>query len=273
MSGHSSKFSYDLSKVILNQGKQYIAMLGGQHYTDNEMYRTYYRKAHHVLVHTHLQKESMEQMEMFKDIDIRVFPLGVDCEIFKPNQQIIKTNLQLLYVGRIVEWKRVHLAIESIHLLVSKGYTGAVLNIIGPTVSEKYLQELKSYVNNYKLEKNVFFLGLKKHHELIPYFQQADLFLLPSDKETFGMVMIESMACETPVVGIDCPGGPKDVIETGINGLLSTPETFAIDILNLIEDQQKMSMLKANARKKVINHYSIEQTAQVLLQSVTDALQ
>src|SRR5690606_6102036 len=49
MSGHSSKFSYQLSKVILKQNKQYIAMLGGQHYTDNEMYREYYKKAHHIL--------------------------------------------------------------------------------------------------------------------------------------------------------------------------------------------------------------------------------
>src|SRR5690606_33439368 len=100
MSGHSSKFSYQLSKVILKQNKQYIAMLGGQHYTDNEMYREYYKKAHHILVHTHLQKESMKQMDMFKNLDIRVFPLGVDCEVFKPNNKSFSKDIKLLYVGR-----------------------------------------------------------------------------------------------------------------------------------------------------------------------------
>src|SRR5690606_32894116 len=122
--------------------------------------------------------------------------------MFKPSIENKKIAIQLLYVGRIVEWKRVHLAVESLHQLVNRGYTDAVLKIIGPTFSEKYLEELKSYVKKNKLEQNVFFLGLKEHHELIPYFQEADLFLLPSDKETFGMVMIESMACETPVVGM-----------------------------------------------------------------------
>lgn len=272
MSGHSSKFSYQLSKVILKQNKQYIAMLGGQHYTDNEMYREYYKNAHHILVHTHLQKKSMKQMDMFKNLDIRVFPLGVDCEVFKPNNKSFSKDIKLLYVGRIVEWKRVHLAIEAIHNLVKNGYTDAVLHIIGPTFSEKYLIELKSYVKANNLEQNVFFLGLKNHNELMPYFQEADLFLLPSDKETFGMVMIESMACETPVVGIDCPGGPKDVIESGVDGLLSLPQTYATDVLNLIEDKEKLNTMKTNARQKVINKYSIEQTTKVLRQSVNDAL-
>lgn len=87
------------------------------------------------------------------------------------------------------------------------------------------------------------------------------------------MVMIESMACETPVVGIDCPGGPKDVIESGLDGLLSLPDPYASDVLHLIENKQKMSLMKKNARQKVLDHFSIEKTAAVLLQSVNDALE
>lgn len=57
MSGHSSPFSFELSKVIVEKGKKYIAMLGGQHYTDFDWSREYYKNAHHILVHTHMQKE------------------------------------------------------------------------------------------------------------------------------------------------------------------------------------------------------------------------
>lgn len=274
MSGHSSPFSYELSKVILKNGKKYIAMLGGQHYTDVELARIYYKKAHHILVHTKMQKKTMEGMEMFKGLDIRVFPLGVDCEVFKPNSKESTTsdNPKLLYVGRIVEWKRVHLAIEALHTLVQNGFPKANLKIIGPTSSECYLTELKDLVEKYNLTENVFFLGHQEHHELPAFFQEADLLVLPSDKETFGMVMIESMACGTPVAGIDCPGGPADVIANMVDGLLLSPENYAEAILNLFKNKELLWEMKLNARKKVVSNYSIEETIRVLTESVNSAL-
>jgi len=271
MSGHSSKFSYELSKVILEKGKNYIAMLGGQHYTDNGMFREYYKNANHILVHTHIQKLEMEKLDMFKDLDIRVFPLGVDCGIFRP---MVKkpTGPNLLYVGRIVEWKRIHLAIEAIQLLKENGYTDAHLRIIGPISSEAYFTFLKNMVAGKHLEKNVEFLGHKEHSELPEYFQEADLFTLPSDKETFGMVMIEAMACGTPVAGIDCPGGPADVITHLENGLLSTPEKYAETILDYFKNPKRAEEIGKNAREKVLKEYSIQATFEVLEESVKAAL-
>lgn len=275
MSGHSSPFSYELSKIILKKGKKYIAMLGGQHYTDVEWARDYYKNANHILVHTNMQKKEMEEMEMFKNLDIRVFPLGVNCEDFNPNFQEINAleNPKLLYVGRIVEWKRIHLAIEALNNLVKNGFPNATLNIIGPTSSDTYLTELEELIKKYQLFKNVFFLGHKEHNELPRYFQEADLFLLPSDKETFGMVMIESMACGTPVAGINCPGGPADVITNNIDGLLSSPEEYSTAILRLFQNKELLIEMKSSARKKVLEKYSIEETTRVLLQSINSALE
>lgn len=272
MSGHSSPFSYELSKRILEIGKNYIAMLGGQHYTDNGMFREYYKNANHILVHTHIQKRGMEKLDMFKGLDIRVFPLGVDCDIFKPMFKK-PTGPNLLYVGRIVEWKRIHLAIETIQLLKENGYTNAHLRIIGPISSEAYFTFLKNMVAGKHLEKNVEFLGHKEHSELPEYFQEADLFTLPSDKETFGMVMIEAMACGTPVAGIDCPGGPADVITHLENGLLCSPENYSDTILAFFKDKERAKEIGAQARQKVIDDYSIGATYNVLKKSIDSALQ
>lgn len=271
MSGHSSPFSHELSRLILAKGKTYIAMLGGQHYTDTPENRSYYKNAHHLLVHTHLQKSTMEDLPMFKDIDIRVFPLGVDCEIFYPK---IKKNAQpkLLYVGRIVEWKRIHIAIEGIKALHDSGFMGAQLNIIGPVSSENYLKVLKQLISNLKLDNFVHFLGHKEHHELPSYFQEADLFTLPSDKETFGMVMIEAMACGTPVAGMDCPGGPADVITDLNNGILATPETYASRLVDYFKDEKLQERLQRASRIKVVEEYSLQATYQVLKNSVYSAL-
>lgn len=267
MSGHSSPFSHQLVKIILDNKKQYIAMLGGQHYTDTPANREYYKNANHILVHTQLQKREMERFELFKGLDIRVFPLGVDCEVFSPNKTK-NSSPQLLYVGRIVEWKRIHLAIEAIRLLKNNGFPKAHLNIIGPIFSEAYFRELKNLVKDGNLEPNVSFLGHKPHSELPIYFQEADLFTLPSDKETFGMVMIEAMACGTPVAGIDCPGGPADVIVHLKNGLLSTPEKYSQTILEYFKNEKETYKISENARKKVSNEYSIGRTFKVLKKSI-----
>lgn len=271
MSGHSSPFSHQLAKTILANKKQYIAMLGGQHYTDTPANREYYKNANHILVHTQLQKREMERLELFKGLDIRVFPLGVDCEVFSP-KKTKNSSPQLLYVGRIVEWKRVHLAIEAIRLLKNNGFPKAHLNIIGPIFSEAYFRELKNLVKDGNLEPNVSFLGHKPHSELPTYFQEADLFTLPSDKETFGMVMIEAMACGTPVAGIDCPGGPADVIVHLKNGLLSTPENYCKTVLDYFLNPEQAKNIESNARKKVLDEYSIQATFKVLRESVQSAL-
>lgn len=271
MSGHSSPFSYDLSKVILENKKQYIAMLGGQHYSDNPNNRDYYKNASHILVHTHLQKKDMESMNMFQGLDVRVFPLGVDCDVFKPLPHK-NSSPKLLYVGRIVEWKRIHLAIEAVKGLKENGFTQAHLKIIGPVFSEKYLTSLKEMITKYELQSNVEILGHKEHDELPPYFQEADLFTLPSDKETFGMVMIEAMACGTPVAGIDCPGGPADVITHLENGLLSSPEEYSETILEYFRNSDYIDRISENARNKVLKEYSIEATYKVLKDSINSAL-
>lgn len=271
MSGHSSPFSHTLAKTILLQKKQYIAMLGGQHYTDTAENREYYKHANHLLVHTYLQKRAMEQMDMFKNLDIRVFPLGVDCDVFKP---IAKKNQvpKLLYVGRIVAWKRIHLAIEAVSILKENGFPEASLKIIGPVSSQDYLNTLNTLVLKKGLEANVEFLGHKEHSELPTYFQEADLFVLPSDKETFGMVMIEAMACGTPVAGMDCPGGPADVITHLENGLLTTPENYSQTILEYFVNRERVIEIEKNAREKVLSEYSIQATFKVLEGSINSAL-
>lgn len=271
MSGHSSPFSHQLAKIISANKKRYIAMLGGQHYSDTPANREYYKNAHHILVHTNLQKREMETLPLFKDLDIRVFPLGVDCGVFTPKEKQSRAP-QLLYVGRIVELKRIHLAIEALRLLKNNGFPKAHLKIIGPVFSEAYFSELKDMVKNSHLETNVSFLGHKSHAELPTYFQETDLFTLPSDKETFGMVMIEAMACGTPVAGMDCPGGPADVITHLKDGLLTTPETYGETILEYFRNPALAKTMEAHARQKVLEEYSIQATFRVLQESVNSAL-
>jgi glycosyltransferase involved in cell wall biosynthesis len=270
MSGHSSPFSHKLGKLILNKGSKYVAMLGGQHYSATVGNIEYYKNASQIIVHTELQKAAMLKMDMFFNSDIRVYPLGVDCEHFKPAESKTSVDPSLLYVGRIVDWKRVHVCIETVMALKKQGFKNTVLNIIGPISSEAYYQKLKELIKKNSLENNVFFLGYKDYNELPIYYSKSDIFLLPSDKETFGMVMIEAMSCGVPVAGINCPGGPADVIENNVDGILCGIEEYPNRIVAYFKDKDLQKQMSANARKKVLEKYSLEITNKVILNSVKD---
>jgi glycosyltransferase involved in cell wall biosynthesis len=67
---------------------------------------------------------------------------------------------------------------------------------------------------------NVEFVGAKRGQELGDYYRMADVFVFPSRWETFGIVMIEAMACGTPVAAYPVQG-PEDVVDEGITGCLN----------------------------------------------------
>ena len=65
----------------------------------------------------------------------------------------------------------------------------------------------------------VEFVGFRTGQDLAEYYQLADAFVFPSRWETFGLVMIEAMACGTPVAAYPVPG-PRDVIDQGVTGIM-----------------------------------------------------
>ncbi len=271
MSGHSSPFSYELSKIIRDRKKQYIAMVGGRHYSDNERNREYFKGAHFILVHTNSQQMEMLKMDLFKKTNLQIFPLGIDTTTFIPTNEL-NLSPNLLYVGRILELKRIELAIEALKNLVENGFTNAHLNIIGPVSSEPYYTFLKHLIFKLQLEKNVSFLGEFKHSELIPFFQQADLFTLPSKSESFGMVIVEAMACGTPVAAIYSSGGPEEIIEHGKDGILAFPENYCEEVLKFFMNKKYAREISQEARVKVEKNYNLNETYKSLEEAVDSAL-
>jgi N-acetyl-alpha-D-glucosaminyl L-malate synthase BshA len=114
------------------------------------------------------------------------------------------------------------------------------------------------------LSKDVFLLG--KQDRVYEKLSVADLFLLPSDLEAFGLAALEAMACEVPVIGTNS-GGMPDVVEHGVDGYLVEPRDvasagrFAIDILSRADRGREMGRrAREDARRRfcaedVIPHY------------------
>jgi glycosyltransferase involved in cell wall biosynthesis len=83
---------------------------------------------------------------------------------------------------------------------------------------------LEKYQKQYS---DVEFVGFKTGHDLAYYYNLADVFVFPSRWETFGIVMIEAMACGTPVAAYPCQG-PEDVVENGVTGYLEEDLATAV---------------------------------------------
>lgn len=267
MSGNLSHYTYRFANLLQNLGKPYIAMIGGLHVSNEPKDMEYYKKAHHIIVHTAIQKKTLKNTLGFENLDIVVMPLGVDTTIFKPENKPYIEVIELLYVGRISRLKQIEIAIKSVSFCIKKGVNKIHMNIIGPISDLIYFEELKQLVKSLKLETFVTFKGSVAHYELVPYYQNAHLLLLPSAHESFGMVIIEAMACGTPVIGLKGSGGPEEIIVNDLNGVLCNEIDFSEKVFANI-DIDKQEKLSIRSRKDVIEKWSIEVTTKILNQSI-----
>ena len=76
--------------------------------------------------------------------------------------------------------------------------------------------EINSYIERYDLQKNIFLIGHKEN--IYPYFKNASCYVMSSQWEDPGFVLIESFFLKTPVISSDCPNGPKELIIDHENG-------------------------------------------------------
>ncbi|ELR96303.1 glycosyltransferase [Gloeocapsa sp. PCC 73106] len=98
---------------------------------------------------------------------------------------------------------------------------------------------LQSQIESLGLSESVRLLGFQANP--YQYMAKADVFVLSSIYEGFGNVIVEAMACGTPVVATDCPYGPREIINSGVNGLLVKPgdsEALAEGIIQVLQDPQ-----------------------------------
>lgn len=158
---------------------------------------------------------------------ITVVPGGVDLSLFTPvDQTMARQQLNLpkdaalvLYVGRFAPLKRVDRLVESVAQLRTLGRDVHLAIVGGDDPGDESTQTLKAVVSQLRLEGNVHFAGRVDQQTLPLHYSAADLLALPSDYESFGLVLLEAMACGTPVVSTRVGIAPT-LIEEGVNGIL-----------------------------------------------------
>ena len=172
--------------------------------------------------------------------------LQTEIDILKKDYKLNNDDFVVGIVGRIQESKGQYLVIEAIKKLNNPNIKAL---IVGHTMDEEYLNNLKQEVINLKLEKQIIFTGFtKKVNEHMKLF---DTNILATPHETFGLVVIEAMMNQVCMIATN-KGGPLEIIEDNSDGLLfdrsSTDLSHKINLL--YTDNEYKNKLAQNGYEK-----------------------
>jgi len=175
---------------------------------------------------------------------IYTIPNGND---FEKIQKIRPTGkkFDVIFAGRLLSHKNVDILIKSIHLIKEKKQEIKCL-IIGEGPERKNLEMLTKKLN---LEKNIEFSGfLENHDDVYAQMKSSKVFVLPSTREGFGIVVIEANACGIPVITIEHKDNAAgDLIEEGKNGFICyiKKEEIANRIIRILKNDSGIKMKKS----------------------------
>lgn len=198
----------------------------------------------------------------------RVIHNGVDGGAFErpPGSVGGEAAFRLLFVGRIVAEKGVHLAIEAVRLLRSRGLP-IRLTIVGiPSYPWQYVDDIRSEVER---ERGLGSAWLElfedvPNRDIKHFYWNADALVFPSTvSEGLPMTVLEAMAASLPVVG-SITGGTGDVLSDGLNGLTfpaGSSAELSDRLERLCQDRELLRALSVGARSTIRERFDIEQQA------------
>jgi glycosyltransferase involved in cell wall biosynthesis len=214
---------------------------------------------------------SASTAEMFAECTpakVSVIPNGTDPDRFSPyvNAEAVRRELKIGpeerivgMVGRITPWKG-HREFLRAASLVLKSNARVRFLIVGDATFGHggYVQSLRQLTVEMGIDARMMFVGAQ--NDVPPWIRAMDILVHASvSPEPFGLVVIEGMACGVPVIA-SCLGGPSEIIEDGVDGLLvdpREPRSLAEAIQRLVDDEPLRRRLGASARQKVLAKYAI----------------
>ena len=196
---------------------------------------------------------------------IAVIPCGVDTELFAPNEQsVARARLGLpggpllLYVGRIAPIKGLQTLVDAVGCLRGAG-TPARLAVVGGDADEPrdgHEADVRRRAARLGLGGAVTFVGAQPQERLRDWYVAADVTVLPSYYESFGMVALEAMACGRPVVASRV-GGLQTTVRDGATGMLvpeNDPCALAEAITRVLGDAALRWRLGHEGRRWAASH-------------------
>ena len=190
---------------------------------------------------------------------VRLAPCGVDLDRFRPmDQKEVRRQLGLngekllLYVGRVEPLKGLDLLVETAAQMEAGDEGVRMMVVGGGGPGEPETDRVRRLAEDRQVDDLIDFVGRVDQEQLPLYYNAADVCLVPSYYESFGLVALESMACGTPVVASRV-GGLPTLVHHGHTGYLKPwrcPEAFANSVEMIISSERLQESLGQAARRR-----------------------
>jgi D-inositol-3-phosphate glycosyltransferase len=194
---------------------------------------------------------------------VKVIPCGVDLGLFHPtDKEKLRSELGLsghskiiLYAGRIEPFKGIDILLRAVACLEDKKDL-RLLIVGGDSDSDGEVARLRSLASELGIEERVIFWGTVEHDRMPLFYNAANVCVVTSYHESFGLVAVEALACSTPVVAPRV-GGLATIIKDGETGYLiddRSGEAFAQRLELLLSDEVVRQRMEDAARPSVMKY-------------------
>ena len=233
---------------------------------DTEWMLTY--ESSEVIVNSNYMKGELERLFGLPYDKINVIPNGVNLNLFNGIERdynfrrkyAMDNEKIILFMGRLVYEKGIQHLIAAMPKILA-GYHDTKLVICGKGGMQ---EELQQQVNAMGIGNKVYFAGYMNGKDVQRMYKAADISVFPSTYEPFGIVALEAMLSENPVVVSDI-GGLNEIVEHRVNGMKTycgNPNSIADSILELLYDHKLCAEITKKAKNKVRNNYNWSKIAQ-----------
>ena len=187
-------------------------------------------------------------------LNLKVVSRGVDTQLFNLQKRDLKlrkswgTHPQtkvLISVGRMAPEKNLEQVLKTFEALQFMGDQIKLVMVGDGPLKVQFQQRYPE----------IIFPGMLSQTDLARYYASSDLFVFPSQTETFGNVTLEALASGIPVLAFDCAAA-KDWVQTGINGWLvpeNNQDSFAAQAVSIFKDPQLLDQVTQSTRRQVVH--------------------
>lgn len=281
MAGFLAKMLYDIPLVVTIHSLEPLRpwkkeQLGNGYHLSTWMEKTGVEAADRIIAVSNDSKKDIMKCYNVPEDKIEVIYNGIDLNQYKKTGVNIARKKYgidgryILFVGRISRQKGI------IHLIDAVKYLPQDVKVVlcaSSPDTEEIKMEMEEKV---KLYPNIIWIDkMVTKEEIIELYSNAEVFVCPSIYEPFGIINLEAMACNTPVVA-SATGGIKEVVVDGETGFLvepGNPEDLAEHIKKLLDDRELAATFGANGRKRVEEMFSWESIAKKTYDMYEDVIE
>ena len=181
---------------------------------------------------------------------------GIKIDYCKKVRNKNDTKIHFGIIARLEDEKNHICLFEALQKLKKENFD---LYVVG---DGKNMDYYKSYCINHQIDNKTIFTGRLYGNDLVRIYEKIDVLVLPSKRETFGLVLLEAMENYIPCIGSNV-GGIPEVIDNGVNGFLfnsGNVEELAEKMMYFVKNMNQIDLMGQKARRIVENKFSIQKT-------------